>query len=219
MFGLFLWLNDRNDPRGYVGIRGSILYVHKRNEPIVPTLVLFQLISGPRDEIERERVGACVIPKADSKFWTGDHSIHKSYIKGIQCSFRFWTYHIHPPILSSLHISFMCSQSISTLIKLTEKSINIQQRPINIVGFVCTPRFVFKQRWFPICFQPRECACSRACSSYYDFATYSQSNSNFLSSLSNSTSGVLTTSVVECAVLIVLPPSIYIRPKSKSNKA
>ena len=50
------------------GIRGSILYVHKGNERIVPTLVLFQSISGPRDEIERERVGACVIPKADSKF-------------------------------------------------------------------------------------------------------------------------------------------------------
>ena len=53
---------------GSVGIIGSILYVHKRNERIVPTLVLFQSISGPRDEIERERVGACVIPKADSKF-------------------------------------------------------------------------------------------------------------------------------------------------------
>ena len=39
----------------------------------------------------------------------------------------------------------------------------------------------------------------------------------FLSYLSNSTSGVLTTSVVEYAVLIVLPPSIYIGPKSKSN--
>ena len=51
-----------------VGIRGSILYVHKRNECIVPTLVLFKLISGPRDEIERKRVGACVIPKADKKF-------------------------------------------------------------------------------------------------------------------------------------------------------
>ena len=38
-----------------------------------------------------------------------------------------------------------------------------------------------------------------------------------LSSLSNSTSGVLTTSVVEYAVLIVLPPSIYIGPKSKYN--
>ena len=49
---------------GSVGIRGSILYVHKQNEHIVPTLVLFQSISGPRDEIERERVGACVIPKA-----------------------------------------------------------------------------------------------------------------------------------------------------------
>ena len=49
---------DRNDPRGVsMGIRGSILYVHKRNERIVPTLVLFQSISGPRDEIERERVG------------------------------------------------------------------------------------------------------------------------------------------------------------------
>ena len=62
---------DRNDPRGgggSVGIRGSILYVHKRNERIVPTLVLFQSISGPRDEIERERVRACVIPKVDSKF-------------------------------------------------------------------------------------------------------------------------------------------------------
>ena len=35
----------------------------------------------------------------------------------------------------------------------------------------------------------------------------------FLSSLSNSTSGVLTTSVLEYAVLIVvLPPSIYIGP-------
>ena len=153
--------------RGSVGIRGSILYVRKRNECIVPTLVLFQSISGPRDEIERERVGACVIRKADSKFWTGDHSIHKSFIKGVQCSFRSWTYNILPPILSSsLHISFMCSQSISTLIKLTEKSINIQQRPINIVRFVCTPRFVFEQTWFPICFRPRECACSRACSSY-----------------------------------------------------
>ena len=106
-----------------------------------------------------------VIPKADSKFWTGDHSIRKSYIKGIQCSFRFWTYNILPPILSSLHISFMCSQSISTLIKLTEKSINIQQCPINIVRFVSTPIFVFKQIWFPISFQTRECACSRACSS------------------------------------------------------
>ena len=41
----------------------------------------------------------------------------------------------------------------------------------------------------------------------------------FLSSLSNSTSGVLTTSVVEYAVLIALPPSIYIGPKSKSNEA
>ena len=62
---------DRNDPRGVgesVGIRGSILYVHKQNERIVPTLVPFQSISGPRDEIERERVGACVIPKANSKF-------------------------------------------------------------------------------------------------------------------------------------------------------
>ena len=42
---------------------------------------------------------------------------------------------------SSLHISFMCSQSISTLIK---KGINIQQRPINIVRFVRTPRFVLE---------------------------------------------------------------------------
>ena len=104
-----------------MGIRGSILYVHKRNEHIVPTLVLFLSISGPRDEIERKQVGACVIPKADAKFWASDHSINKSYIKGIQCSFRFWTYNILPPILSSLHISFMCSQSISTLIKLTKK--------------------------------------------------------------------------------------------------
>ena len=110
--------------------------------------------------------GGHVIPKADSKFWTGDHSIRKSYIKGIQCLFRFWTYNILPPILSTLHISFMCSQSISTLIKLTGKSINIQQCPINIVRFVRTPRFVFKQRWFPICFQTRERACSRTCSSY-----------------------------------------------------
>ena len=46
-----------------------------------------------------------------------------------------------PPILSSLHISFMCSQSISTLIK---KGINIQQHPINIVRFVRTPRFVLE---------------------------------------------------------------------------
>ena len=53
---------------GSVGIRGSILYVHKRNERTVLTLVLFQSIFGPRDEIERKRVGACVIPKADSKF-------------------------------------------------------------------------------------------------------------------------------------------------------
>ena len=53
---------------GSVGIRGSILYVHKRKKRIVPTLVLFQSISGPRDEIKRERVGASVIPKADSKF-------------------------------------------------------------------------------------------------------------------------------------------------------
>ena len=60
---------DKKDPQGgSVGIRGSILYVHKRNERIVPTLVLLQSISGPRDEIERKRVGACVIPKADSKF-------------------------------------------------------------------------------------------------------------------------------------------------------
>ena len=64
---------------GSVGFRGSILYIHKRNERIVPTLVLFQSILGPRDEIERERVVACVIPKADSKFWTGDHSIRIIY--------------------------------------------------------------------------------------------------------------------------------------------
>ena len=52
---------ERNDPPGgggSVGIRGSMLYVHKRNECIVPTLVLFQSIFGPRDEIEKERVGA-----------------------------------------------------------------------------------------------------------------------------------------------------------------
>ena len=53
---------------GSVGIRGGILYVHKRNERIVPTLVLFQSISGPRDEIERKQVGACVIPRVDSNF-------------------------------------------------------------------------------------------------------------------------------------------------------
>ena len=53
---------------GSIGIRGSIFYVHKLNERIVPTLVLFQSIFGPRDELERELVGACVIPKADSKF-------------------------------------------------------------------------------------------------------------------------------------------------------
>ena len=35
--------------------------------------------------------------------------------------------------------------------------------------------------------------------------------------MSNSTSGLLTTSIVEYAVLIVLPPSIYIGPKSKYN--
>ena len=64
-----VYFYDRNDPQGGpVGIRGSILYVHKRNERIVPTLVLFQSIFGPRDEIERERFGAYVIPKADSKF-------------------------------------------------------------------------------------------------------------------------------------------------------
>ena len=154
---------DRMTHRGgwSVGIRGSILYVHKRNERIVPTLVLFQSISGPRDEIERERVGACVIPKADSKFWTGDHSIRKSYIKGIQCSFRFWTYDILPPILSSLHISFMCSQSISTLIKKVSTFNNAQS--ILLDSYVLLDLY---SRWFPICFQPRECACSRACSSY-----------------------------------------------------
>ena len=55
-----VYFYDRNDPRGggSMGIGGSILYVHKRNERIVPTLVLFQSISGPRDEIEREGVGA-----------------------------------------------------------------------------------------------------------------------------------------------------------------
>jgi hypothetical protein len=45
---------DRNDPGGSVGIGGSILYVQKQNECTVPSLVLFQLISGPRDETERE---------------------------------------------------------------------------------------------------------------------------------------------------------------------
>ena len=59
---------DRNDPREVCGIGGSILYVQKQNERIVPTLVIFQSISGPRDETERERVGECVIPKVDSKF-------------------------------------------------------------------------------------------------------------------------------------------------------
>ena len=64
-----LYFYDRNDWQGgSVGIKGSILYVHKRNKHIVPTLVLFQSIFGPRDEIKRERLGACVIPKAVSKF-------------------------------------------------------------------------------------------------------------------------------------------------------
>ena len=65
-----VYFYDRNGPRGggSVGIRASILYIHKQNERIVPTLVLFQSISEPRDEIERERVGARAIPKVDSKF-------------------------------------------------------------------------------------------------------------------------------------------------------
>ena len=105
--------------------------------------------------------GGHVIPKADSKFWTGDHSIRKSYIKGVQCSFRFWTYNILPPILSSLHISFMCSQSISTLIKKVSTFNNAQS--ILLDSYVLLDLY---SRWFPICFQPRECACSRACSSY-----------------------------------------------------
>ena len=146
---------------GSVGIRGSIFYVHKRNKRIVATLVLFQSISGPRDEIERERVWACVIPKADSKFWTGDHSIRKSYIKGIQCSFHFWKYNILPPILSSLHISFMGSQRISTLIKKVSAFNNAQS--ILLDSYVLLDLY---SRWFPVCFQPRECACSHACSSY-----------------------------------------------------
>ena len=33
-------------------------------------------------------------PKVDSNIWTGDHSICKSYVKGIQSSFRFSTYNI-----------------------------------------------------------------------------------------------------------------------------
>ena len=86
-----------------------------------------------------------VIPKADSKFWTGDHSIRKSYIKGIQCSFRFWTYNILPPILSSLHISFMCSQSISTLIKKVSTFNNAHS--ILLDSYVLLDLY---SRWFPI---------------------------------------------------------------------
>jgi len=33
-------------------------------------------------------------PKVDSNIWTSDHSICKSYVKGIQSSFRFSTYNI-----------------------------------------------------------------------------------------------------------------------------
>ena len=151
--------------RGSVGIRGSILYVHKRNERTVPTLVLFQSISGPRDEIERERVGACVIPKVDSKFWTGDHSIRKSYIKGIQCSFCSWTYNILPPILSStLHIS-LCVVKVSLLWSNLQKKVSTFNNAQSILldSYVLLDSY---SRWFPICFQPRECACSHACSSY-----------------------------------------------------
>ena len=54
--------------RGSVGIGWSILYIQRQNERTIPTLVLFQSISRPRDGTERERVGACVIPKVDSKF-------------------------------------------------------------------------------------------------------------------------------------------------------
>ena len=79
-----------------------------------------------------------------------------------------------PPVLSSLHISFMCSQSISTLIKKVSTFNNAQS--ILLDSYVLLDLY---SRWFPICFQPRECACSRACSSYKDFTTYSQSNSNF----------------------------------------
>ena len=86
-----------------------------------------------------------VIPKADSKFWTGDHSIRKSYIKGIQCSFHFWTYNILPPILSSLHISFMCSQSISTSIKKVSTFNNAQS--ILLDSYVLLDLY---SRWFPI---------------------------------------------------------------------
>ena len=105
----------------------------------------------------------------------------------------------------------MCSQSISTLIKLTEKSINIQQHPINIVRFVCTPRFVFKQKGFNLYSNTWMLVLAHALPTRispriaYPIVT-------FLSSLSNSTSGVLITSVVEYVVLIVLPPSIYIGP-------
>ena len=150
---------------GSVGIRGSILYVHKRNECIVPTLVLFQSISGPRDQIERKRVGARVIPKADSQFWTGDHSIRKSYIKGIQCPFRFWTYNIRPPILSSLHISFMCSQSISTLIKLTEKVSTFNNAQSILLDLYVLLDFYSNRNGFQSVFIHMN-ACSRACSSY-----------------------------------------------------
>ena len=155
---------DRNDlpgGGGSVGIRGSILYVHKQTRRIVPTLVLFQSISGPRDETKREWVGACVISKADSKFCTGYNSISKSYIKGIQCSFYFLTYNIIPPIRSSVHISFTCSQSISTLIKKVSTFNNAHS--ILLDSYVLLDLY---SRWFPICFRPRECACSRACSSY-----------------------------------------------------
>ena len=60
-----------------------------------------------------------------------------------------------PPILSSLHISFMCSQSISTLIKKVSTFNNAQS--ILLDSYVLLDLY---SRWLPICFQPREWAWS-----------------------------------------------------------
>ena len=61
-----VYFYDKHDPGGLCGSEG--VYCKFKSETNVLYPPWSSSISGPRDETERERVGACVIPKADSKF-------------------------------------------------------------------------------------------------------------------------------------------------------
>ena len=98
-------------------IGGSILYVQKRNKHWIPFINELRMLWSPVQNFE-SALGITHAPTRSLLISSRGPNIDwKRTRVGTIRSFRVWTYNIIPPILSSLHIRFMCIQSISTLIK------------------------------------------------------------------------------------------------------